>query len=128
MVATKPDVNRYRNTEGMPRRHEVIISRLRMGYKNLTHGYRKNDEIRPLCTDCNQDITVEHILWQCPNYDIQRSRSNISIEILGNNQEEAKGVIKYLKKYQIPRLEVHPTKSDTPRRTKKNEKHARMTR
>jgi hypothetical protein len=27
MVATKPDVNRYRNTEGMPRRHQVIISR-----------------------------------------------------------------------------------------------------
>jgi hypothetical protein len=27
MVATKPDVNRYRNTEGMPCRHQVIISR-----------------------------------------------------------------------------------------------------
>jgi hypothetical protein len=27
MVATKPDVNRYRNTEGMPRRNQVIISR-----------------------------------------------------------------------------------------------------
>jgi hypothetical protein len=25
MVATKPDVNRYRNTEGMPRRHQMII-------------------------------------------------------------------------------------------------------
>jgi hypothetical protein len=64
MVATKPDVNRHRNTESMLRR--VIISRLRMGYINLTHGYGINDEIRPLCTDCNQDITVEHILWQCP--------------------------------------------------------------
>jgi hypothetical protein len=96
MVATKPDVNRYRNTEGMPCLHQVIILRLRMGYTNLTHGYRINDEIRPLCTDCNQDITVEHILWQCPNYDIQRSRSNISREALGNN-EEAKMVIKYLK-------------------------------
>jgi hypothetical protein len=31
MVATKPDVNRYRNTEDMHRRHQVIISRLRMG-------------------------------------------------------------------------------------------------
>jgi hypothetical protein len=68
-----------------------------MGYTNLTHVYRINDEIRPLCTDCNQDITVEHILWQCPNYDIQRSRSYISREALGNNKEEAKMVIKYLK-------------------------------
>jgi hypothetical protein len=68
-----------------------------MGYTNLTHGYRINDEIRPQCTDCNQDITVEHILWQCSNYDIQSSRSNISREALGNNKEEAKRVIKHLK-------------------------------
>jgi hypothetical protein len=51
-----------------------------MGYTKLTHGYRINDEIRQLCTDCNQDI----------NY-------NISREALGNNKEEAKKVIKYLK-------------------------------
>jgi hypothetical protein len=97
MVATKSDVNRY--AEGMPRRDQEIISRLRMGYTNLTHGYGINDEIGPLCTDCNQDITVEHILWQCPNYDIQRSRSNISREALGNTKEEAKRVIKYLKEF-----------------------------
>jgi hypothetical protein len=96
MVATKPDVNRYRNTEDMPRRHQVIISRLGMGYTNLTHCYRINDEIRTLCTDCNQDITVEYILWQCPNYDIQRSRSIISREALGNIKEEVRRVIKYL--------------------------------
>jgi hypothetical protein len=68
-----------------------------MSYTNLLHGYRINDEIRPLCTDCNQYISVEHILWQCPNYDIQRSKSNTSREALGNNKEEAKRVIKYLK-------------------------------
>jgi hypothetical protein len=68
----------------MPRRPEVIISRLRMGYTNLTHGYRINDEIRPLCHDCKQDITFEHIVWQFPNYDIQGGRSNISREALGN--------------------------------------------
>jgi hypothetical protein len=97
MVVTKSEVDRYRNTEGIPLRHQVIISRLRMGYTNLTHGYRINDGTRPLCTDYNQGITVEHILWQCPNYDIQRSRSNISREALGNTKEEAKRVIKYLK-------------------------------
>jgi hypothetical protein len=64
MMATKPDVNRYSNTEGMPHRHQVIISRLRMGYTNLMHGYRINDEIRPLCIDCNQDITAEHQIYR----------------------------------------------------------------
>jgi hypothetical protein len=51
---------------------------------------------------------------------------------LGNNKEEAKMVIKYLKKksdsYTIFRIEVQTTKSDTHRRTKKNGRHARMTR
>jgi hypothetical protein len=31
MAATKPDINRCRSTEGMPRRHQVIFSKLRMG-------------------------------------------------------------------------------------------------
>jgi hypothetical protein len=68
-----------------------------MGYTNLTHGHRINDEIRPLCTDCNQDITVEHILWQCLNYGIQRSRKNISREALGHIKKDAKKLFKYLK-------------------------------
>jgi hypothetical protein len=68
-----------------------------MGHTNLTHGYRINDEIKPLCTDANQDITVEHILWQCPYYYLQRSRSNIPREALGNNKEKAKKEIKYFK-------------------------------
>jgi transposase-like protein len=63
----------------------MIISRLRIGYTNFTQGYIRNDEIRPLCTDCYQDITVEKM---------KRSRSNISSEALGNNKEEAKMVIK----------------------------------
>jgi hypothetical protein len=45
----------------------------------------------------DQDITVEHILWQCPNYDTKSGRSNISRETLGNNKEEMNMVIKYLK-------------------------------
>jgi hypothetical protein len=67
-----------------------------MGYTSLTHGYRLYDEIRMLCTDCNQDITVEYILWQCPNHDIQRSRSIMSRDALGNIKEEVRRVIKYL--------------------------------
>jgi hypothetical protein len=86
-VATKPDVNRYRNTKSMPRRYQVIISRLRMGYTKLTHGYRINDEIIPLCTACSQDVTVEHIIWQFPNYNIQRSRSNLSREATTKKSE-----------------------------------------
>jgi hypothetical protein len=92
-----------------------------MGYTNLTHGYRINDEIKPLCTDCNQNITVEHILWQCPNYDIQRSRSNISREALGNNKEEANRLIKYFKEIEL--LHYIKTRSidDKERHTTENQ-------
>jgi hypothetical protein len=82
-------------------KEEFKRMRLCMGYTNLTQGYRIIDEIKPLCPDCNQDITVEHIVWQCPNYDIQCSRSNISREALGNNKEAAKMVIKYLKEIEL---------------------------
>jgi hypothetical protein len=71
------------------------------------------------------------MLWQCSNYDIHIEVGATYPEALGNNKEEAKRVIKYLKKsdsYTIFRLEVQTTKSYTPRRTKKNERHARMTR
>jgi hypothetical protein len=64
-----------------------------MGYTNLTHGYR----INKTAVHRLQLRTVEHILWQCLKYDIQRSRSNISREALGNNKVEAKRAIKYLK-------------------------------
>jgi hypothetical protein len=50
MVATKPDVNRYRNTKGMPRRHQVIISRLRIQNKRwnktAVHRLQPRQELR----------------------------------------------------------------------------------
>jgi hypothetical protein len=47
MVTTKPHVNRYKSTEGLPRQQQVAVSRLRMGYTNKTHGYKIRDELKP---------------------------------------------------------------------------------
>jgi hypothetical protein len=47
MAANKPDVNRYSNTEGMSpsTSSDHLKTTHGMGYTNLTHGYRINDEI-----------------------------------------------------------------------------------
>jgi hypothetical protein len=91
-------LNRCMNTEGMSCRHQVIISRLRMGYTSLTHRYRINGVIRPLCTDCKQTSRLNTY------YGNARTTTSTEVgatyserEALGNNKEEAKMVIKYLK-------------------------------
>jgi hypothetical protein len=49
MVTTKPHVNRYKSTEGLPRRKQVAVSRLKMGYTKITLGYKIRDELKPHC-------------------------------------------------------------------------------
>jgi hypothetical protein len=51
MVTFKPHVNRYKSTKDLPRRQQVAVSRLRMGYTNITHGYEIRDELKPHCEE-----------------------------------------------------------------------------
>jgi hypothetical protein len=37
----------------------VAVSRLRMGYTNITHGNKIRDELKPHCEECDQEVTVE---------------------------------------------------------------------
>jgi arginyl-tRNA--protein-N-Asp/Glu arginylyltransferase len=46
---------------------QVIIEAIkatRMGYTNITHGYKIRDELKPHCEECDQEVTVEHLIWQ----------------------------------------------------------------
>jgi hypothetical protein len=64
MATVKPNIRRYSSTEGFPRRQQVVVSRLRMGYTNITHAHRLSDDPKPYCNECEQDLTVWHLLWQ----------------------------------------------------------------
>ena len=46
------------------RRDETILTRLRIGHTNFTHGYLMSTphEPVPICTSCNVRMSVEHFL------------------------------------------------------------------
>jgi hypothetical protein len=73
-----------------------------MGYTSLTHRYRINDEIRLMCTDCNQTSRLNTYYG---NARTTTSREVVATyserEALGNNKEEVKRVIKYLKEIEL---------------------------
>jgi hypothetical protein len=66
-----------------------------MGYTNITHGYKIRDELKPHCEECDQEMTFEHLIWQCAAYNYQKSRNRITKDSIGDNKEER--LIQYLK-------------------------------
>jgi hypothetical protein len=58
MGPVKPNTRRYSSNEALPRRQQVVVSRQRMGYTNITHAHRLSDDPKPYCNECEQDLTV----------------------------------------------------------------------
>ena len=51
----------------MTRKNEVILSRLRIGHTRMTHGFLMSRDSQPFCEDCLVQLTVRHILVECPS-------------------------------------------------------------
>lgn len=49
-----------------------IVTRLRLGVTNLTHSYLLSKDDPPICSVCNEDLTVSHILLYCIEYENAR--------------------------------------------------------
>ena len=54
------------------REWERGLVRLRIGHCLLTHGHLMARGRPPECGDCEQQLTIEHILTECPNFESQR--------------------------------------------------------
>ena len=66
------------------RREETVLTRLHIGHSYLTHSFLlKEEEEKPVCIGCDEDLTIEHILLHCWDfYDIRRrhySAENLKI-------------------------------------------------
>ena len=74
--AIKDSVNPWQSSfQTKNRREETILTRLRIGHTNLTHGYlmcTPHDPI-PMCNSCNVILSVHHILVECNNFAQQRN-------------------------------------------------------
>lgn len=52
----------------MPRKLEVIITRLRIGHTKITHGFLMAKEDSPTCTACGVRYGNKHIFAKCRIY------------------------------------------------------------
>jgi hypothetical protein len=96
------NIKKNNGAQALTRKDQVIISRLRMGYTRLTHGYREYLNPSPECGDCGARLTVDHLPWDCSTFRRQRIECNISKETLSGDEDEIRRLIRY-----VHRIGVH---------------------
>ena len=58
---------------GLSRKDEVIIHRIRIGHTRLTHKHLMENRREPICNFCYLDtLTVEHIMVECQHFAVTR--------------------------------------------------------
>ena len=70
----QPDRSDHLPSISSNRREESVLSRLHIGHSYLTHSFLlKEEEEKPVCIGCDENLTIEHILLHCWDfYDIRR--------------------------------------------------------
>ena len=54
------------------RLEEIKFTRLRLGHTKITHEFRFLGQQQPICNACMCDLTVKHILVECPKFEPKR--------------------------------------------------------
>lgn len=78
---------------------QVLLTRLRIGHCRFTHSFLMTQSDPPLCSVCLTQITVKHVLIECPKYHFQRLNYKIPEDIantLGNNTDTT-SIVNFLK-------------------------------
>jgi len=70
----KDSVTPWRSSYQANRRIEIMLARLRIGHTRLTHKYLMERGEPPQCETCQTQLTVRHILAECPTFAAQRLR------------------------------------------------------
>ena len=60
------------------RRSEIILSRLRIGHTFYTHKFLLEGSSAPECAQCDESLSVEHILVRCSKYSIERRQFDLN--------------------------------------------------
>ena len=74
----KPELGPLFFYNEMRRFNLIKIYRLRLGHTELTHKYLLEGTERPICTTCNVNLTPEHVLCICPEYNEARNTFQVS--------------------------------------------------
>ena len=104
LKSIRPFVNKWESSNQANRRASVVLTRLRIGHTHVTHSYLlKSGEERqtPICEPCQAELTVKHILIDCPVFNYERRAASLHgrslSEVLGNNCNVG-NLISFLKK------------------------------
>ena len=91
----------------LDRRSEIVLTRLRVGHTRYTHRYLMESGVGrqvPRCSTCHVDLSVLHILVQCPNFENERRACLLAnktlADILGEDAH-AEQVVEFLKKINL---------------------------
>ena len=78
------------------RRYDIVYCRLKIGHTRLTHEYLLKREAQPICSVCNNTITIKHILLDCPKYANKRLFTATNLHDLFN-MSSPEDIIKFIK-------------------------------
>ena len=83
MVEIKDNLDYFPIITSLPRRHEVIINRLRSGHCRFSHGHlMEGNAGPPICTLCRDALmTVKHVLIDCTAVQAQRTALKNSLQV-----------------------------------------------
>lgn len=84
----------------LTRQQQIKITRLRIGHCLLTHRYILEQRPPDICDQCDVELSVTHIITDCPKFQVSRRKFHISEDIttaLGNSLHNIKNIIEFLK-------------------------------
>lgn len=86
------------NLSKFSRPEQVTLTCLRIGHTKLTHQYILNNLAPTTCNECNEKLTVNHILSSCKKFDQERRSLKIpeNIKLTLNSNENLHKVLKFL--------------------------------
>lgn len=70
----KPTIAEWESSKHEERYTEVILCRLRIGHTHLTHNFLLMNEDKPRCEECDQELTVNHMLLSCTKFEVLRKK------------------------------------------------------
>nr|CAH7763726.1 unnamed protein product [Callosobruchus chinensis] len=95
----KPEIGKTIYPSQMTRREQSVCTRLRIGHTRLTSSYLFTREEPPVCFICDLQLTVQHIIAECPAYEAERWLYQISddlIETLNTSPRRTKALLLWL--------------------------------
>ncbi|VVC35733.1 Hypothetical protein CINCED_3A015917 [Cinara cedri] len=95
----KHNIDNWMFPSEIPRKFEVILTRLRIGHTQISHSFLMAKEEPPICTACGVHVTIKHILTECRIYQNTRTFFNLTdsiAEILQNNHQSISNIIEFI--------------------------------